>query len=476
MSNKQYVVPQASSPGSGGGGGGSGTVTSVGLTVNSTSPSGIFTVTGSPVTTSGTLNVNLAGTSGGVPYFSSGTVVSSSGQLANNAVVLGGGAGAAPKTAAGFTTDGTSQLTLGVATSSTGALLLAGATSGTATITPQAATGSPTLTLPNASGTFAISASAPIVLSATTGALTAPTAVTSAASLTSNALVKGAGGQASAASAVATDDGTTLTYTGTGGILSTTSGGLKAGANSGAAGVLTLNGSTSGAVTATAPAVAGTVTNPLAITNQLSTPGYALINGALPANGTGVFNTAAQNVLLYSNGTNWLFGNQNIMLGQSVPFHPAGGNLKFVAGNFTTAANTNLQTITGLQFTHVTSNAVNWNFHAVLVYSQATANDVVSFGIQAATNNPTNIFATGQQQITAGPPATFTAGTLATLTTTTATTIVSGTPGATGVNYRVELDGTLELAASANTINFMVSTATAADAVTVLRGSYVNIW
>jgi hypothetical protein len=42
-------------------------VSSVGLTVNGTSPSGIFTVTGSPVTTSGSLNFNLAGTSGGMP-------------------------------------------------------------------------------------------------------------------------------------------------------------------------------------------------------------------------------------------------------------------------------------------------------------------------------------------------------------------------------------------------------------------------
>jgi len=71
-------------------------VSSVGLTVNSTSPSGIYTVTGSPVTTTGTLNINLAGTSGGVPYFSSGTVLSSSGALTVNVPVLGGGAGATP--------------------------------------------------------------------------------------------------------------------------------------------------------------------------------------------------------------------------------------------------------------------------------------------------------------------------------------------------------------------------------------------
>ncbi len=93
MANRQYPVPFESSPGSAGGGG---SVTSVGLTVNGTSPSGIFTVTGSPVTVAGTLNVNLAGTSGGVPYFSSSTVMSSSGLLPTGDFVLGGGAGSAP--------------------------------------------------------------------------------------------------------------------------------------------------------------------------------------------------------------------------------------------------------------------------------------------------------------------------------------------------------------------------------------------
>lgn len=54
----------------------------------------------------------------------------------------------------------------------TGALGFAGTTSGTATITPQATAGTPTLTLPNASGTFAVSVSVPLALSATTGNLT----------------------------------------------------------------------------------------------------------------------------------------------------------------------------------------------------------------------------------------------------------------------------------------------------------------
>jgi len=82
---------------------GSGTVTSVGQTFTG----GIVSVTGSPVTGSGTLALTVAGTSGGIPYFSSGTTWASSTALAANALVIGGGAGAAPAT----TTTGTGVLT-----------------------------------------------------------------------------------------------------------------------------------------------------------------------------------------------------------------------------------------------------------------------------------------------------------------------------------------------------------------------------
>jgi hypothetical protein len=68
---------------------------------------------------------------------------------------------------------------LGVPGTSTGTMGFAGLSSGTATIAAQAAAGTPTLTLPTASGTFAVNASLPIVLSATTGALTCPTCATS---------------------------------------------------------------------------------------------------------------------------------------------------------------------------------------------------------------------------------------------------------------------------------------------------------
>jgi hypothetical protein len=152
-------------------------------------------------------------------------------------------------------------------------------------------------------------------------------------------------------------------------------------------------------------------------------------------------------------------------------------NTKRVATNFTTANNTNLQTITGLSWTLDPTTARNYSFHCSLSYSQATANVAVAFGIQASTTAPTNIFANGTQQITVGPPATFVTGTLATLTTTTAINIVSGTPGALTTNYTATLDGTIENPVTApNNITIMVSTAAGADAVTVLRGSYCQLF
>jgi len=83
--------------------GATGTVSSVAQTFTG----GIISVAGSPITTSGTLALTVAGTSGGIPYFSSASAWASSAALAANAIVLGGGAGAAPAT----TTTGTGVVT-----------------------------------------------------------------------------------------------------------------------------------------------------------------------------------------------------------------------------------------------------------------------------------------------------------------------------------------------------------------------------
>lgn len=76
-------------------GGGGGSVTSVALSVPGSS---ILSVTGSPVTSSGTLALATTGTSGGIPYFSSTSVLSSSALLAANQLMLGGGAATTPAT------------------------------------------------------------------------------------------------------------------------------------------------------------------------------------------------------------------------------------------------------------------------------------------------------------------------------------------------------------------------------------------
>jgi hypothetical protein len=102
----------------------SGTVSSVAQTFTG----GIVSVAGSPITSSGTLALTVAGTSGGIPYFSSGTTWASSGALAANALVVGGGAGTAPSTV----TTGTGVVTaLGVNTGSAGAFVVNGGDLGT---------------------------------------------------------------------------------------------------------------------------------------------------------------------------------------------------------------------------------------------------------------------------------------------------------------------------------------------------------
>jgi len=105
---------------------GTGTVTSVAQSFTG----GLVSVSGSPITTSGTLALTVAGTSGGVPYFSGASTWASSAALAANALVVGGGAGVAPATV----TTGTGIVTaLGVNVGTAGAPVVNGGALGTPT-------------------------------------------------------------------------------------------------------------------------------------------------------------------------------------------------------------------------------------------------------------------------------------------------------------------------------------------------------
>ena len=141
---------------------GSGTVTSVAQSFTG----GLISVSGSPITTSGTLALTVTGTSGGIPYFSSATTWATSAALAANALMIGGGAGVAPSTI----TTGTGVATaLGVNVGSAGAF-----------VTFNGALGTPSSgTVTNLTGTASININGTVgATTPTTGKFTTVTATT----------------------------------------------------------------------------------------------------------------------------------------------------------------------------------------------------------------------------------------------------------------------------------------------------------
>lgn len=203
-------------------GGGAGTVTSVGQSFTG----GLISVAGSPVTGASTLALTVAGTSGGIPYFSSGTTWASSGALTANRPVIGGGAGAAPTvgTVSGNTTifgtvSGALTTQHCIKADASGNLVDNGAACNTGTVTSAGTSftgglisvaGSPVTTTGTAALTVAgTSGGVPYFSSASTWA--------SSAALTANLPMIGGG--AGAAPAVGTRSGNTTKFVTTTGSL-----------------------------------------------------------------------------------------------------------------------------------------------------------------------------------------------------------------------------------------------------------------
>jgi hypothetical protein len=130
---------------------------------------------------------DVSGThSAGVQFQQGGTGLFSLATNSTNLVVFNA---ALNKFQVTFNADG--RTVFGTTGSLLGQVLLAGSSTGSVTIAAQAAAGTPTLTLPNASGTFAVSASSPLSLSATTGALTVTTGTLTASNDTNVTLSLG---------------------------------------------------------------------------------------------------------------------------------------------------------------------------------------------------------------------------------------------------------------------------------------------
>ena len=112
-----------------------GTVNSVALSVP---PGGVFSVTGSPITSAGTLAVSSNGTIGGIPYFNGAGSIATTGAMTRYGPVIGGGTVSAPHSVAVGSAGQAFLSAGGTADPGFGAIDLAGGTTVVSGILPTA--------------------------------------------------------------------------------------------------------------------------------------------------------------------------------------------------------------------------------------------------------------------------------------------------------------------------------------------------
>ena len=307
--------------------GNTGTVTSVAQSFTG----GLISVAGSPITSSGTLALTVAGTSGGIPYFSSGTAWASSAALTQYGVVYGGGAGAAPvATAAGTTGQVLTATTSGAPTWVT--------PTNTGTVTSVAlslpsifsVSGSPVTTSGTLTGALANQNANIVFAGPSTGAAAAPTfRLLVATDIPSLAYAPTAG------STSITTLGTIATGTWNGSLITGTYGGT--GVNNGS-NTITIAGNTSfsGAFTQNFTATANTAVtlpagNTASANNLLSSATAVGIVTGTPSASNYLRGDGTWASVTASSATNLAGG----ALG-SVPYQLLSGSTTFLAGNTTT--------------------------------------------------------------------------------------------------------------------------------------------
>jgi hypothetical protein len=187
--------------------------------------------------------------------------------------------------------------------------------------------------------------------------------------------------------------------------------------------------------------------------------------------------------------------NGNSIIGSVTnPFNPVGyanfsGRVQTGIGEFLLTSNTQYLASDSSAITATTPGTVvfTWgslplssaySFHCGILYSQATASAANGMAVQGASASPVRLDAWGKMDISNPASANYTgsAGSALNITTTTATSVVTATPAATGTVYQASLDGTIQANSSnATTLNVLVFTGNATDALTVKAGSYCRL-
>ena len=310
-----------------GGGGGSGTVTSIDMTA----PATIFSVGGGPVTTSGTLVLSVTGTSGGVPYFSASNKMGTSGALTASALVLGGGAGAAP----------TPMASLGTATT-----VLHGNAAGAPTFGAVSLSADVTGTLPVANGGTGLTAG-------TSGGIpyySGSTTIASSALLTASAIILGGG--AGAAPTALGSLGTTTTV---------------------------LHGNAAGAPTFGAVSLTADVTGTLPVANG-GTGGTALSAVFVGRKGAATLQLVGNAAILVA-GTFWF------TLKAPVGFTINSLRAQCAVGSFTANVKIGSTSVTGLSAVSVTTTPTTTNATAA---NTVVVDDVISVVVTSPASSPTD--------------------------------------------------------------------------------------